>query len=293
MTRDTGRTAYLLLSPLILLYGLLLGGGLMVIVLESLDYIPILERHDVTLSSYQALLQSRGLWRDAFYSVYLAAGASILSTVLGILIADCLLTIKRPRILQAVALKALQAGVILPYLYAVFLTMLLLGQSGLLSRILWQFGLIEGPAAFPELILDRNGIGILFVYVLKGTPFMALLVYNGMASISSTYADAAKTLHASHFFILKKLYIPLCARTIVWASCILFAYALGSIEVPYLLGSIAPASLSARLYSLFIHPDLNRISQAMALSVFLILLGGSLVTVYGLLLKKFLGGRPL
>ena len=291
--QSRGRTAYLLLVPLILLYGLLLGGGLTVIVLESLDYIPVLGRHQFTLNSYQTLLQSRGIWQDTLYSIYLAAGASILSTFLGIMIAYCMLTAKRQSFLKAAALKAMQGGVILPYLYAVFLAMLLLGQSGTVSRVLWQLGVLKGPDSFPELILDSNGIGIIFVYVLKGTPFMALLVYKGMAAISGTYADAAKTLHASNFLVLRKVYIPLSARTIVWASCILFAYALGSFEVPYLLGGMAPAALSARLYSLFIHPDLNRISQAMALSVFLVVLGGSLVTVYALVLKRILGGRLL
>jgi len=95
-----------------------------------------------------------------------------------------------------------------------------------------------------------------------------------MSRVSKTYEDVAKSLCANKLTILKRIYLPLCSNVVVWASCIIFAYDLGSFEVPYLLGSVSPVPLSSRLYSLFINPNISVIPEAMAMNVMLLVIDG-------------------
>lgn len=283
-------TPYALLAPILILYILLIGGGLIETIKESMGYIPVLGFNTVNLDSYKEIFRQDSFLRDMMYSVYIAGTATILSTFLGITIAYCFVT-SRNSLIKVIVKKTLQMGLIIPYLYVVFLAMLTLSQTGFASRLMYNIGVLKDLKSFPELIFDRMGLGIIWVYVFKGTPFIALFVLNVMSKISSTYEDVAKSLSASGLTILRKIYIPLSSGAIIWASCIVFAYALGSFEVPYLLGSISPVSLSSRLYSLFINPNLSVIPRGMAMNVIILILGGSIVGVYAMLLKILLKGK--
>ncbi|WP_435789906.1 ABC transporter permease [Clostridium sp.] len=283
-------TPYVLLSPILILYIVLIGGGLIETVKESMGYIPVLGFDTFDLDSYKEIFKQNSFLRDMLYSVYIAGTATILSTFLGIIIAYCFVTSKNSYV-KVIVKKALQMGLIIPYLYVVFLAMITLSQTGFISRLMYNIGVLKDLKSFPELIFDRRGLGIIWVYVFKGTPFIALFVLNVMSKISSTYEDVAKSLSASGLTILRKIYIPLSSGAIIWSSCIVFAYELGSFEVPYLLGSISPVSLSSRLYSLFINPDLSLLPKGMAMNVILIILGGAIVGVYAMLLKILFKGR--
>lgn len=187
--------------------------------------------------------------------------------------------------------KTLQAGLIIPYIYVVFLSIIFLGQTGFVSRLLYNAGVLSDIKNFPELVFDKNGFGIIWVYVFKGTPFVTLFVLNVMSRISKKYEDAAKSLSAAKITILRKIYLPLCSKVVIWASCIIFAYDLGSFEVPYILSSISPVPLSSRLYSLFINPDIFKIPETMAMNVVLLFIGIIFVGVYAVFLKFLLTGR--
>ncbi|MCJ7690789.1 MAG: ABC transporter permease subunit [Clostridiaceae bacterium] len=283
-------TPYALLSPILILYVLLIGGGLIETVKESTGYIPVLGLNTVNLDSYKEIFGQNDFIRDMLYSIYLAGISTIMSTFLGIIIAYCFVTSKNS-LIKSIVNKTLQMGLIIPYLYVVFLAMILLSQAGFVSRLMHNIGVVKDLKSFPELVFDRRGVGIICVYVFKGTPFIALFVLNVMSKISRTYEEVAKSLSASGLTILRKIYIPLSSGAIIWASCIVFAYALGSFEVPYLLGSISPVSLSSRLYSMFINPDFNAIPKGMALNIIIIVLGGAIVGVYATMLKFLLKGR--
>lgn len=281
---------YVLLSPVLILYIFFIGGGLIETVKESLGYIPVIGLDTFSLNSYKEILGQNSFFHDMLYSIYLAATATLLSTLLGIIVAYCLVTSKSVFI-KIIVKKTLQIGLIMPYLYAVFLAMVLLSQSGFISRLLYNIGILKDLKAFPELVFDRAGFGIIWAYVFKGTPFIALFVLNVMSRISSVYGDAAKTLGAGWITVLRKIYLPLSSGTIIWTSCIIFAYDLGSFEVPYLLGSISPTTLSSQLYSLFISPDLSAVSVSMALNIIILILGGTIIGAYSLLLKFLLRRR--
>jgi putative spermidine/putrescine transport system permease protein len=282
-------TPYVLLAPIGILYLVFIGGGILNTGKESLGYIPALGLYELNLDGYAEIILAKGFLVNLGFSVYLAFVATLVATTFGILIAYCFVTSKS-RVTRMIVKKVLQTGLIIPYLFVILLALLMLNQSGFYSRLLLQLGVISEMSQFPELTFDRMGLGIIWVYVFKGIPFISIFVLTVMSKVSVTYENVAKTMGASQLTVLRKIYIPLCSGSIIWSSSILFAYVLGSFEVPYLLGSIYPISLSSSLYSLFISPDLNRIPEAMALNIIILFLGLVLVGLYAgsihLLIKR-------
>lgn len=279
-----------LLVPVILLYSLLIGGGLLKLITESSGFIPALGLHEVSLSHYLKILGDPTFLASLGYSLYLAFVSASLSTLLGLLIAYKMVFSENDSI-KKLTRKILQVGVVLPYLLVVFLVMLMLSKAGLVSRIAYHTGLIGGLDQFPNLLYDPWGGGGILTFVAKGTPFIGLFAVTVMANISDTYSQVAKTLGLSNFMILKKIILPLSSNVIVWSSAIIFAYNLGSFEVPYLLGNVKVVSLSSRLYSLYISPQIDTIPTAMAMSLTLLLVGLISVCIYGLLLNRLLKGK--
>lgn len=280
----------LLLLPVILIYSLFIGGGLLQLMIESSGFIPALGLQEVSVSHYLKILGEPKFLASLGYSLYLACVSASLSTLLGVLIAYKMVFSENDSI-KKLTRKTLQVGVVLPYLYVVFLVMLMLSKAGLVSRIAYQVGLIAGLEQFPNLLYDPWGGGIILTFVAKGTPFIGLFAVTVMANISDTYSQVAKTLGLSNFMILKKIVLPLSANVIVWSSAIIFAYNLGSFEVPYLLGNVKVVSLSSRLYSLYINPQIDTIPTAMAMSLTLLVVGLISVFIYGLLLNRILKGN--
>ena len=58
-------------------------------------------------------------------------------------------------------------------------------------------GLIKAPLDFPVLVQDRYGFGIILAYVLKETPFIALMVLGVLVRLGDEYHSVARTLGAS------------------------------------------------------------------------------------------------
>ncbi|MDW7657440.1 MAG: ABC transporter permease subunit [Bacillota bacterium] len=281
---------WLLLLPVLLLYGILIGAGLVTAFIESLGYIPALGLLRPSWDAYRSILQQSDFMKNTLFSIWIALVSSLLSTIFGVLIAKAISDARANR-LTVLTRKSMQLGLILPYLYGIFLVMTFLGQAGYVSRILYHTGIIQEPRQFPALLYDASGMGMVLVFVFKGTPFVALFVSNILSRVSAEYQDVARTLGAGHWTVFRRIHLPLSSSVIVWCASVLFAYDLGSFEVPYLLAAIRPVTLSTQLYSRYISPDLLKIPQAMALSVLLFLIGFSCTALYAVILKKVLGGR--
>lgn len=241
----------------------------------------------MTLVHYRTLLNQSGFWMNLFYSLYLAVAASLLATIIGTLTAYGIAT-SNTRVLRRLSERVMQAGLVLPYLYAVFLAFLLLGQAGLLSRLSLTLGIIDSQGDFPALIFDPWGVGMIWVYAFKGIPFVTLMSLTVMTRINRQYRDVARTLGAGALHQFLKVYLPLCRRVILWSCLVLFAYALGSFEVPHFISAFSPRPLSASLYSLYLRPGLTSYYEAMAQGILLLVFGIATAGVYLSLLNWML-----
>jgi len=276
MDRKNGKLGLIL--PSVLLYSILIFGGLFIIFKESLGYIPKLGLNEISLKYYINVLDKTH-FRSMVYAIAIAVVSSGFSMIIGAFIAY--------RMTRSQSIKSsmlfIRFGMVLPYLYMIFIVTLSFSQSGLLSRLCHNLGLITSTDVFPNLIYGFWGIVLTFT--LKGIPFVALLTYNVMRQISSRFDDVALTLGGSKWQIFKTIYLPLTRDTIVWSGMVLYIYQIGAFEVPYLLNKIKYQSFAVKIYSSYLSPKISDIPQTMALSILLFFVGLITSALYAIALR--------
>lgn len=185
-----------------------------------------------------------------------------------------------------------QVPIAVPHLAMAVLVLDLLGQSGLIARFFFHAGFINRPADFPELLQDRQGIGIVLTYVLKETPFVALVVLAMLRRSVAEYERAAATLGASAWQRFHLVTLPLIAPSLVSASLMVFAFIFGSFEVPFLLGRAHPPMLGVLVQRLYLSTELNDRPDAIAAGVLMSIACAVFVFAYLRLSVRLAGERP-
>lgn len=167
-----------------------------------------------------------------------------------------------------------------PHLAGALGILLLLGQSGLLARFAFLAGLIAGPSAFPAMVYDRAGIGLVVAFFWKEFPFLALTAFALRASIPDAWIEAARVLGASSQQIHRAVIRPLLVRGLLPATISVFAYLVGQYEMASLLGPSAPPALAVLTYERITDPMTERRGEAYVLAVLAMLLTFLLVGAY-------------
>jgi len=267
----------LLLTPAMVVVVVLFGGGLIQAVAQSFGYQPFVASRPLSLDAY------RELWADPAVraSIGITLRVAMLSTaaaaVLGVAAALLVRSLARARPAFA---ALLQVTLPLPHAVAALAMILLLSQSGMLSRVAAAAGLVDRPAAFPALTQEAFGWGIIASYVWKEFPFVAVVVLAVLTTGAAELEDAARTLGARGWQRLRHVVLPVLAPAVAAASVLVFAFTLGSYEVPFLLGRPFPATLPVVAYQQFRDPDLAARPLAMAIAVVTALLVGACAVAY-------------
>lgn len=274
----------LLLSPAVTVVGVLFLGGLGLGVAQSLGYLPFLDGWHWGLAAY------RTAWHDPAVraSFALTLRVSLLSTVAAsVLGVGAGLLIHRLGRARRLVTAIFASTLPVPHLVGAVAMLLLLSQSGLLSRATHAVGLTDSPAAFPALTADSFGWGIIAEYVWKETPFVGVVVLAALSSGVDELESAARTLGAGGWQRLRHVVLPLIAPSVAATSILVFAFTFGSYEVPLLLGRPFPAALPVVALQYQQDVDLNARPTAMAVSVVIAVLIGALVLAYTLTVDRF------
>jgi putative spermidine/putrescine transport system permease protein len=160
-----------------------------------------------------------------------------------------------------------QLNLPIPHIVAAVGILFLLSQSGLLSRLGAQVGLLNSPSDFPVLVRDRLGIGVILSYVWKEVPFIGVIVLAVLQSLSKDYEEIARNLGANGWQRFVHVILPLIAPALLSTSIIVFAFTFGAYEVPGILGVRYPRTLPVLSLRFFTDADLNARAEAMALSM--------------------------
>jgi putative spermidine/putrescine transport system permease protein len=155
-----------------------------------------------------------------------------------------------------------------------------LSQSGLLARVAALLGLIEDTSAFPVLVFDTWGVGIIAEYVWKETPFIGVILLSMLQSIGGEYEQLAQSLGAGRWQRFRYVLLPLLLPGILSSSVLVFAFVFGTFEIPFFLGVAFPQALPVLAYRSYADVDLNARPQAMAMAVLIAALISVLVLVY-------------
>jgi putative spermidine/putrescine transport system permease protein len=175
-------------------------------------------------------------YRDGFFfSLWLGAASTLISLATALLF-SALMQIRFPgRLLISVLYKI---PLVVPSLVAAFLILSLIGPGGILARLVFHWGW-----AWPRLVYDRWGWGVILVLVWHNVPFMMVIISAVMASIPLDILDAARNLGASPWAVFRHVTVPLSLSGISAATLLVFIQVFGAFAVPSLLESAYPTAL--------------------------------------------------
>ncbi|MGM0301704.1 hypothetical protein IGI66_001302 [Enterococcus sp. AZ048] len=274
--------------PFILLNSVIIFAALFKGLQISLGYYPIVGLKDFSLNNYQQVLAEPFFQKSLLYSCYLALTATFLSLIGGVALAFLLMKVP-----GCWLHKIINLPISLPHIIVALMIMQLISQSGIVSRIFFQVGWINGMDQFPLLIHDSGGFGILAVFLYKEIPFVAVTTLAILQQLQLGYIEVAKHLGASTIKIFFSIILPMIQKTLFTLFIILFCFTFASFEVPYLLGNPRNQTIAITTYELFTQADLTTRPLAFALN--LVISGICLmVSFLSLAISRFLpGGRKI
>lgn len=253
---------YLLLAPALLLVAVFLF-GVATGILQGFGIMPFLGRTEFTVEYWAQVLTRADLLDSVVFSLYIALVSSLVALVGGILLSAALVAVRKTRL---IALIDVQIPLMCAHILVVLFMVSLFAGSGLVPRLLYHLGLIGDPADFPSIVGAPSGWGIVAVYVWKEVPFVAFCTVTLMGHVSDRFGEAAATAGASPVRSFLTVTLPLCRGALVKAFLVVFAFAFGAYEVPFLLGPTLPKALPVLAYLEFQNPDILNRCVAMALN---------------------------
>jgi putative spermidine/putrescine transport system permease protein len=260
-----------LLAALILFLALAvlpLLAGLVQAILQSLGLVGVLSQ-GFTISHWQQLFTDSSFWAALAFSLYVAA----VGTLLALALALFFVASQPKKIGQTGYQSFLFLPLALPALVMAFFSYQLLAGSGLLSRLAFGLGWVQQPNDFSAGVGDAYGLGIIFTHLLMSTYFFT--VYFSQIWLKEQLPlllQNAQNLGASPRQALKRIAIPTLLKRAQNIIILYFVFALGSYEIPLLLGRSYPQMISVFTVNKLQKFNLADIPQAYAAAVFFALL---------------------
>ena len=223
----------------VFLYGVVNG------VLQGFGIMPFIGMADFTFEYWAEALTRSDLAASVGFSLYIALVSSVVALAGGIVLSAALCAVRRTRLL---ALIDVQTPLMCAHILVVLAAVSLFSGSGLVPRILYHLGLVSAPTDFPSVVGDPSGWGILATYVWKEVPFVAFCTVTLMGHVSDRFGEAAAAMGASPVRSFLTVTLPLCKGALLKAFLVVFAFAFGAYEVPFLLGPTSPKALPVLAY---------------------------------------------
>lgn len=273
---------YLLCLPtivlvIVFLYGVING------LLQGFGLMPFLGMYDLTLDYWADVFQRSDLMNSVLFSLYIAAASSIVALLGGIVLSAALCAINQTRLMT---LLDIQIPLMVAHILVVLFMVSLFAGSGLFPRLLFNLGLVDEIGQFPSIVGNPSGWGIIASYVWKEVPFIAFCTISIMGNVSGKFGEAASTLGASGVRGFFTVTLPLCRGALLKAFLVVFAFAFGAYEIPFLLEPTLPKALPVLAYNEFQNPDILNRCVAMALNGVIAVVTAVVAAVYFAILKR-------
>jgi putative spermidine/putrescine transport system permease protein len=279
-------THYWLILPALLVVALLFGGGFFFAAAESFGYFSAVGNAGFTFANFVRVFNDREVIAAFYLTLFVTFVSTIISAICGTITAHWL----RNKMRKSAFLNTLlQFPLAVPHLAVSLLLLNILAPSGIFARFFYLFGLIETPSDFPVLVADEYGIGIIFSYVLKETPFIALIILTVLARTGDDLEQVARNLGASAIQRFRFVTLPLIAPSLVFSSLIVWIFVFGAFEVPYILGRSYPSMLAVAVQRKFNGTDLTERPEALALAILMMVITTIFVGLYLRLTKNLVG----
>lgn len=265
---------YLLLLPATGAIVLLFFGGLFDGLLKSLGYFPAIGERQLNLDAYTNLLASDSFWDSLELTVRVAAISSLLTGLLGGLLAIALFLLNQYSEAGNSRLwhRLFQLPLTIPHLVAGYVIVLLFTQSGVISKLLASVGMIDEMTDFPVLVNDPFGWGIILAYTWKEVPFVLLMVYPVLARIQKSWREVSRVYGAGNWNFIREIALPIMMPSWIIAVFIVFVFTFSAFEIPFLLGVTYPGMLPVYSFQLYTDGSLSDRPEALAVNIILALM---------------------
>ena len=276
------------LLPILIPFFLLFSGGVVFALLQSFGLMSPGPVEGGVFSAYRKLFSTPWFYRSFLFSLYVAfcsaAAAVGIGTVLSYFIWRLPPAGRRFAIVYKIPL-------ILPHITVAFIILILFSRSGFLSSILHQVGALESQSDFPSILYAGNGLGIIIAYIYKEVPFVILMVSAVLMRIDSRHVVTAKMLGAGRIRVFFRIVVPFLLPVVHTTFIILFLYAFGAFDIPFLLSESRPEMLSIFVYNLYFKRDLVNRPYAMAVLLIMLLFAGLFIYAYTKLVSRLEAGE--
>lgn len=273
---------YLLIAPVSIILILIMGVGIINCISQSLGFFPQIGLEQITLSYYREIFRDSNFLESLIFSLKISLVSSILAVIIGILLAY----IMSKNRFSKVRYMILNIPLVVPHIIVVLLVFIIFSQTGIISRVFYFFNIIKDSSEFIPMVSDKNGIGIILVYLWKGIPYITLMVYNILKNINDNLQQVSINLGASKLQTFRYIVLPLAMPAIISSFIIIFAFSFGSFEVPFLIGASTPKALPVQAYLSYASSDLMQRPISMCINVLLSGVSFILLIIYDRFFNK-------
>ncbi len=230
-----------------------------------------------TTEHWQRALMDGFLARTILHSVYVAFAVTCVVAGISLSIAAFGAELRRSRLLLIMLL--VQSGT--PAVVVASQTMNWFASGGMLSRIAFQCGLVQSPNEFPAIVNDTWSLGTILGISVTLLPLATLYFMNLWEAIGfERYCRLAKQLGCSSYQATLKVVLPMMIQRGSSMLVLIFLLALGSYEIPLLLGRQSPQMCSVALQQRTGQFNLLNRPQAFALATIYFIACSGLLLLY-------------
>lgn len=197
---------------------------------------------ELTLANYIRFFERSNFVAAAGRSLLLATVVSGITLLIGFPMAFVIARARRAAhatVLLILVLAAMQLDMVIR-LYGM---MVVLGDNGLVNRMLAGLGLISAPAP-----LMYNFLGVVLGLVQFALPFMILTLVGVVRGIHPSLEEAARSLGASWWRTFWRITLPASMPGILAGCLLVFALSISSYIVPALMGGFRVGVLPIHIY---------------------------------------------
>jgi putative spermidine/putrescine transport system permease protein len=263
-----------MVAPALAVVLVLFGGGLVLGLIQSLGHWPAAGMQSLTFKHFVNVLGDPDFLQSLALTLYISVTSTAIAAAFSIVMAFFLMSLtEKSRIVHFI----FQIPLTVPHLVIAVAMVFMLTPTGLLSRLVIKLGLINASTAFPLLVNDRWGIGIILTYVWKEIPFIALMILAVLRRTGIELLEVGRTLKAGRWQRFHYITLPTIYPSLGAACLIVFAYTFGAFEVPFLLGQTFPMMLPVWAYKNY--SDVDLLARPEGIATGLIIAGVIIVAI--------------
>ncbi|MFQ5679274.1 MAG: ABC transporter permease [Gemmatimonadota bacterium] len=183
----------------------------------------------LTLGHYTEFFSTRAELEALWSSVWISAASVLLSGLIGVPLAFFFHRYDFPGRALFSALAALP--VLLPPLVGVIAFLFLVGESGILTRVVQE---VLGLERSPWRLVGAPAILLVHAYTMY--VYFYLFTLAGLARLDDSALEAAASLGAGRWRTLRTVVLPLLTPALAAASVLVFMTSMASFSAPYIFG---------------------------------------------------------